>query len=150
MSGLGFRRARREDVAAIASLLSDDALGAGREDPADLAPYLEAFGRIDADPRNLLAVAERDGQVVGCLQLTFVPGLSNRGAEFALLQAVRVAAALRGQGAGRAFVAWAMDEARGRGCAAMELLTHNSRTDAQRFYRSLGFADSHRGMRRAL
>ena len=145
-----FRRARREDVPAIAALLADDALGAGREDASDSAPYLAAFHRIDADPRNLLAVAEIDGAVRGCLQMTFIPGLSNRGAEFALVQAVRVDDALRGQGVGQAFMAWAMDEARARGCAAMELFTHESRKDAQRFYARLGFAPSHVGMRRAL
>ncbi len=145
-----FRRARREDVPAIAALLADDALGAGRENPSDVAPYFAGFARIEADPSNLLAVAEIEGSVRGCLQLTFVPGLSNRGAEFALLQAVRIDASLRGQGVGQAFVEWAMDQARSAGCAAIELLTHASRTEAQRFYVRLGFAASHLGMRRPL
>ncbi len=86
----------------------------------------------------------------GCLQLTFLPGLSNRGAELALIRAVRVDAALRGRGVGQAFMTWAMDQARDRGCAAVELLTHRSRTDAQRFYARLGFEASHLGMKRAL
>jgi GNAT superfamily N-acetyltransferase len=47
-------------------------------------------------------------------------------------------------------IAWAMDEARRRGCSHIELFTHNSRLDAQRFYERLGFAKSHAGMRRAL
>lgn len=145
-----FRRAVREDVPTIAALLADDALGAGREELSDPVPYLAAFARIDADPRNLLAVAEIDGVVRGCLQMTFIPGLSNRGAQFALVQAVRVDAALRGQGVGQAFMVWAMDQARARGCAAIELFTHESRKDAQRFYARLGFAASHVGMRRAL
>ena len=145
-----FRRAVRADTSAIAQLLADDPLGSGREDPSDPAPYLAAFDRIDADPRTLLAVAEIDGAVLGCLQMTFIPGLSNKGAEFALVQAVRVDAALRGQGVGQAFMQWAMDEARARGCAAIELFTHNTRTDAQRFYDRLGFVASHVGMRRAL
>jgi ribosomal protein S18 acetylase RimI-like enzyme len=145
-----FRRAIREDVPAIAALLADDALGSGREDLSDPAPYLAAFDHIDADPRNLLAVAEIDGVVLGCLQMTFVPGLSNQGAEFALVQAVRVDASLRGRGVGQAFMQWAMDQARARGCAAIELFTHKTRTDAQRFYARLGFEPSHVGMRRAL
>jgi GNAT superfamily N-acetyltransferase len=150
MSTPTFRSARREDVPAIARLLADDALGAAREDPSDPAPYFAAFDRIDADPRNLLAVAEIDGGVLACLQMTFIPGLSNRGAEFALVQAVRVDASLRGRGVGQAFMHWAMDQARARGCAAMELFTHHTRTDAQSFYDRLGFAASHVGMRRAL
>ncbi|MDU6836230.1 MAG: GNAT family N-acetyltransferase, partial [Bradyrhizobium sp.] len=34
----------------------------------------------------------------------------------------------------------------GRGCNLVELMTHQSRTDAQRFYERLGFAKSHFGM----
>ena len=145
-----FRRARRLDSTPIARLLADDLLGADRERPNEARPYLAAFDRIDADPAQLLAVAEVRGRVVGCLQLTFIPGMSSQGAKFALLQAVRVAADVRGQGVGRAFIAWAMDEARNRGCSSIELLTHQTRADAQRFYESLGFTPSHIGMKRAL
>jgi ribosomal protein S18 acetylase RimI-like enzyme len=150
---VSLRRARREDVAAIVKLLADDHLGSGREVVSDPPQpgYFEAFEKVDADRRNLLAVAEdASGAVVGTLQLTFIPGLSNQGAELALIEAVRVASALRGQGLGRVMVGWAMDEARRRGCRNIELFTHNSRLDAQRFYESLGFAKSHSGMRRAL
>ena len=145
-----FRRARRLDVGPIARLLAEDVLGAGRERPNEARPYLAAFDRIDAEPAQLLAVAEIRGRVVGCLQLTFIPGLSNQGASFALLQGVRVEAAQRGQGVGQDFMAWAMEAARNHGCASIELLTHNTRTDAQRFYEQLGFTASHLGMKRAL
>jgi GNAT superfamily N-acetyltransferase len=151
--GLTIREARREEVGAIVRLLADDQLGSGREVVADppLPAYLEAFDKIAADPRNLLAVAEDEaGRVVGTLQLTFIPGLSNQGAELALIEAVRVDSGLRGQGLGAQMIAWAMDEARRRGCRNVELFTHNSRIDAQRFYERLGFEKSHAGMRRAL
>lgn len=145
--------ARREDVATIIRLLADDPLGAGREQVSDPPPssYFAAFEKIAADPRNLLMVA-RDGAgaVVGALQITFIPGLSNQGAELALLEAVRVDARLRGQGVGAGMVTWAMEEARRRGCRNMELMSHVSRGDAQRFYARLGFAASHVGMKRAL
>jgi GNAT superfamily N-acetyltransferase len=147
------RKARREDVAAIVRLLADDLLGAGREVVSDppLAAYFEAFAKIAADERNLLVVAEdAAGQVIGTLQMTFIPGLSNQGAEMALIEAVRVDSSLRGQGLGQALLGWALDEARRRGCRSVELFTHNSRVDAQRFYERLGFAKSHAGMRRAL
>lgn len=150
---LTIREARREDVAAIVRLLADDHLGRAREVASDppLPAYLAAFERVDADPRNLLAVAEdASGAVVGTLQMTIIPGLSNQGAELALIEAVRVDSALRGQGLGRELVEWAMDQARARGCKAVELFTHLSRVDAQRFYEGLGFEKSHAGMRRAL
>lgn len=143
-----FRPATAADVQAIVALLADDALGAGREDPSDLASYADAFARLDAN--TLLAVAEIEGEVRGTLQMTVIQGLSNRGGRFALIQAVRVASELRGQGVGAAFIAWAMDQARARGCSAIELFTHESRTAAQRFYARLGFAPSHVGMRRRL
>lgn len=150
---IGMRRARRDDVAAIVALLADDPMGGGRELVSDppAEGYLSAFERIEAEPRVLLAVAEDDaGAVVGTLQLTFIPGMSNRGGELALLSAVRIASGRRGQGLGGEMVAWALDEARRRGCGIIELLTHNSRVEAQRFYARLGFTPSHVGMRRRL
>ena len=147
------RQARREDVAAIVRLLADDDLGAEREVVADPPPpsYVEAFEKIDANPRALLAVAEdASGVVVGTLQMTFIAGLSNQGAELALVSAVRVDSSLRSQGLGEIMMRWAMDEARRRDCRHIELFTHLSRVDAQRFYERLGFVKSHAGMRRAL
>lgn len=39
-----------DDVAAIVAMLANDPLGATRESPGDLTPYLAAFAVIDADP----------------------------------------------------------------------------------------------------
>ena len=145
------RRARREDIPAIARLLADDHLGGAREDADDLPPYVAAFDRIEAESRELLAVAEdHAGAVVGTLQLTFIPGLSNQGAEMALLSAVRIHSRLRDRGLGSQMLSWAMDEARRRGCASMELLSHASREDARRFYERHGFEATHVGMKRGL
>jgi GNAT superfamily N-acetyltransferase len=44
------------------------------------------------------------------------------------------------------WVQWAVAEARSNGCVLVELLTHHTRVDAQRFYERLGFARSHVGM----
>lgn len=151
--GITPRPARREDVAAIVRLLADDRLGAGREVVSDppAGAYLAAFEQIAANPRTLLAVAEdATGVVVGTLELTFIPGLSNQGAEQALVSAVRIDASLRGRGFGAIMMQWAMEAARARGCRQIELLSHASRTDAHRFYERLGFAKSHVGMKRAL
>jgi GNAT superfamily N-acetyltransferase len=45
---------------------------------------------------------------------------------------------------------WAVEEARRRGCALVQLTTDKSRTEAHRFYQRLGFTASHEGMRLAL
>ena len=144
------RRARRADVAAIVGLIAADQLGATRDgvrDQADLDAYDRAFQAIDADPAHILIVADRAGEVVGTMQLSFLPGLARRGALRAQIEAVRVAASTRSSGLGAAMMAWAIDEARRRGCALVQLTTDKSRTDAHRFYQRLGFVASHEGMK---
>ena len=156
MSTLQFRRAVAEDLAAIVALLADDGLGRGREDSrVPINPrYIEAFAVIDADPNQLLVVAVDSagagGAVIGYLQLTFIPGLSRIGQWRGQIESVRVAAARRGQGVGRAMLAWAIDRCRMRGCGLVQLTTDKSRSDARRFYESLGFVASHEGMKLAL
>ena len=147
------RNARTQDVAAIVDLLAADQLGTTRDgvrDDADLAAYCAAFQAIDTDPAHLLLVAESAGEIVGTLQLSFLPGLARRGALRAQIEAVRVAGSVRGSGLGAAMMRWAIDEARRRGCAMVQLTSDKSRTDAHRFYSKLGFVASHEGMKLAL
>ena len=143
------RRTRREDVSAIVAMLADDHLGSARERLADPLPasYFEAFETVDRDPNFRLVVAETaEGRVVGCLQLCILPGLSSLGASRGLIEDVRVASDCRSRGIGELLVQWAVGEAKARGCKLVELLTHESRVDAQRFYKRLGFTASHVGM----
>lgn len=114
------------------------------------ATYWSAFEAIDADPRNELIVAEESGKVVGTCQLTFTPSLSRRGTERMTIEAVRVHTDLRGRGVGRAMMQWSLDRARERGCRLAQLTTDKRRTDAHRFYASLGFEPSHEGFKLAL
>jgi ribosomal protein S18 acetylase RimI-like enzyme len=143
------RPAQGNDVAAIVAMLADDALGRGRERLEDPLPpsYFQAFERVERDPNIQLVVAEGEGgEVVGCLQLCILPGLSSQGAWRGLIEDVRVASHCRSRGIGEQLVQWAVAEARGKGCKLVELLTHHTRVDAQRFYERLGFARSHVGM----
>lgn len=143
------RPACRSDVLAIVTMLADDALGRGRERIEDPLPqsYFDAFEAVSRDPNIQLMVADDgEGRVVGCLQLCILPGLSSQGASRALIEDVRVASELRSRGIGELLVQWAVTEAKARGCKLVELLTHQTRVDAQRFYKRLGFADSHVGM----
>ncbi len=145
MSETSLRRATVDDVPAIVALLADDETGAAREVPDDLGAYRRAFAAVDADASELLAVAERGGQVVGTLQVSFLPGLSRHGALRAQVEGVRVAAAARGSGVGGVMVRWAVDQARARGCVLVQLTTDKARTDAHRFYDRLGFVATHQG-----
>ncbi len=135
---------------AIVAMLADDALGATRESPDDLTPYRKAFQDIDADPNQFLAVADRDGEVVGTMQLTYMPGLSRKGGTRAQIEGVRVRSTERGTGLGSQLITWAVDQARERGCILVQLTTDTTRTDAHRFYEQLGFTASHLGFKLTL
>lgn len=152
MTDIAFRRATKDDIAAIVTMLADDPLGAAREDVSmPLAQaYVAAFRAIDADPNQYLAVATDDGAVVGTLQLTFIAGLSRKGALRGQIEAVRVAAGHRGEGLGRRLFEWAIEECRRRDCRTVQLTTDKSRADAHRFYDRLGFVASHIGYKLAL
>lgn len=148
-SSILIRRARREDVEAIVRMLADDRLGSGRERIEQPLPscYFRAFEAVDRDPHIQLVVAEDgDSAVVGCLELCILPGLSSQGASRGLIEDVRVATHCRSRGIGEKMVQWAIAEARARDCKLVELLTHHTRVDAQRFYKRLGFQPSHVGM----
>jgi GNAT superfamily N-acetyltransferase len=148
-----FRVATRADVPAVLALLEDDEISRGRKDtvPEDAdAALWRAFEAIDADPRNELIVADEGGAVIGTCQLTFTPSLSRGGAERMTIEAVRIRRDRRGAGVGQAMMAWALDRARDRGCGLAQLTTDRRRTDAHRFYESLGFVPSHVGMKRTL
>lgn len=148
-SSISIRRARRLDVEAIVRMLADDPLGSGRERIEEPLPsgYFQAFEAVDRDPHIQLVVAEdNDGAVVGCLELCILPGLSSQGASRGLIEDVRVATHCRNRGIGEKMVRWAIAEAGAKGCKLVELLTHHTRVDAQRFYKRLGFQPSHVGM----
>jgi hypothetical protein len=46
-------------------------------------------------------VAEIDGEVIGTMQLTFIPNLAFQGGKRMLIESVRVDSKLRGQGIGK-------------------------------------------------
>lgn len=146
---LQYRLATREDVPTIVRLLAEDELGAQRERFETSLPesYHTAFETIDADPNNELIVADMNGEIIGTLQLMFLPHLSHQGGTRAQIASVRVAERYRGQGIGTDMMKWALERARERGCYLMQLTSHNSRKDAHRFYEKLGFEKSNVGMK---
>lgn len=140
------RRATAADLPAIVGLLADDELGRTREG-GDEGVYAAAFAEIEADRNTLLYVLDLAGEVAGCAQLTLIPGLSHRGATRADIEGVRVAAGRRGGGLGRWLIEALVQVARQRGCRMVQLTSNRRRTEAHRFYESLGFEPSHVGFK---
>jgi GNAT superfamily N-acetyltransferase len=150
MSDLEIRPATAEDLPDIVAMLADDPLGAQRESPDDLTPYVTAFERLDQDPNQHLVVAARGSKVVGTLQLTVIPGLSRRGSTRSIIEGVRIHAEERGSGLGTQLIEWAVEESRRQDCQLVQLTSDATRTDAHRFYERLGFEASHLGFKLAL
>lgn len=143
------RDATTDDLPAIVAMYADDEFGGGREEPGEpLADaYLRAFAAIQADTRSRLVVAELDGELVGTLQLLFLPHLVTLGGERAQIEGVRVTSGRRGSGLGHQLIGWAVEQARERGCTQVQLTSNAARTDARRFYGSLGFTATHVGLK---
>jgi GNAT superfamily N-acetyltransferase len=149
MSDVIFRLAKRGDLPDIVRMLADDNLGSQRERYDDPLPesYIKAFEQIDADPNHELIVAEYDGEVIGTLQLMFLPSISAQGGLRAEVESVRVDSEYRGKGVGSEMMKWTIDRAKQRSAHVVQLTTHRSREDAHRFYERLGFKGSHLGMK---
>ncbi|MEV0891746.1 GNAT family N-acetyltransferase [Promicromonospora sp. NPDC050262] len=143
---LTFREAERDDLERIVELIADDAVAATRTGTYGAA-HVAGFEAVSASPDNELVVAEAGGEVIGVMQLTFIPGISRNGASRLLVEAVRVDKAQRGQGIGRRMMEHAHERGRERGCVLAQLTSDKQRPEAHRFYRNLGYAQSHEGFK---
>jgi len=143
------RPALPTDLEAIVAMLAADPLGKMREDYQVPLPdsYAIAFAAIDTDPNQELMVVEEADQVIGTLQLTFIPYLTYRGGIRAQIEAVRIHQEHRGKGIGEYLFRWAIKRAQERGAHLLQLTTDRQRPDAIRFYEKLGFCATHAGMK---
>lgn len=152
-SEISIRQARREDVQRVVSLIM---LGSATQTPTaqDAAAeaahpaYERAFDEVLASPDNTLFVAERAGDVVGTFQVTLIPGFVARGRKRAKFESIHVAPETRGMGIGAVMIAHGLAFAKEKGAELVELTSHKARTDAHRFYRKLGFDQSHEGFKK--
>lgn len=147
---LSFREAQHDDLPTIIAMLSDDTLGATRDGMHCLSVYTQALEAINAQAGNSVIVAIMEGEVVGVLQLTMIPGLSRGGMLRAQIESVRVSSRHRGQRLGKALFEHAIERARKAGCGLVQLTSDKQRTDALRFYEELGFVASHEGLKLSL
>jgi GNAT superfamily N-acetyltransferase len=152
MTELTFRDAVPADIATIVGLsYAGDARGKDTPplDPATLTDprYRAAFDEIAADPNHRLIVAERNGEIVGTIQISFIPGMPNFGMKRGLLENVHIRADQRGSGLGTEMVTWAIERCREAGCGLVQLTSNKLRLDAHRFYEKLGFTKSHEGFK---
>ncbi|WP_153978772.1 GNAT family N-acetyltransferase [Paenibacillus xylanilyticus] len=147
-----FRTATLTHLPAIVRLLADDEMGATRERFIDPLPneYVEAFAKIEQQIGNSIIIALDNNGVIGCLQLTIIPGIARLGTTRGQIEGVRIDRNYRGQGVGESLFQYAIHEAQSMGCELIQLTTDKKRKDAHRFYERLGFVASHDGMKLSL
>lgn len=150
---INYREAKKQDLTHIIKMLADDQLGNSREDSTMPInhQYLKAFEIIDTDPNNELIVLESDDSeapaIMGILQLTYIPYLTYKGSWRCLIEGVRIHQDYRGQGLGTKLFEWAIQRAKQKQCNIVQLTSNKTRTEAIRFYESLGFQASHEGFK---
>jgi len=118
--------------------------------PADKDDATSLFLRILAQPDRQLLVAEVGGHVVGTTDLLIVQNLTHGGAPWAIVENVVVDEAVRRCGVGSALITEMARLCEEAGCYKMQLLSNKHRTQAHRFYQSVGFEAVAEGFRRFL
>ena len=145
-----FRKAEESDIPNIVEMLADDELGSKREDYRDPLPksYYDAFQNILQDKNQELIILENFSKdIIGTLQLTFIPYLTYQGGLRAQIEAVRIHRKFRGKGFGKRIFKWAIERSVDNGAHLVQLTTDKLRPNSIEFYKSLGFRDSHIGMK---
>ncbi len=144
-----FRQALQSDLPNLVKMLADDQLGSKREDLSQPpnARYLSIYKIITEDQNNELIVAEINHEIVGMLQITFIPYLTHIGSWRCLIEGVRIHKLHRGKGLGAKLFNWAIGRAKEKGCSIVQLTSDKQRPDAIKFYQKVGFIASHEGLK---
>jgi GNAT superfamily N-acetyltransferase len=152
MEQLTYRAATEADLPFLNALIGEDEVAAARDPvrPDNAAQQQAAMRAIAADPNHELWIVEQEGEPVASFHLSYLPGVSRKGAWRGQVESVRVAAARRGQGVGEAMMRWAIARCKTRGCGVVQLTSDRTREGAHRFYERLGFVGSHTGFKLSL
>jgi GNAT superfamily N-acetyltransferase len=133
-TNLAVREVTPDDAPRVAALLSQLGYPASADEVTQRLTYWQP------DPMSLVLVAERNGQVVGCLSMHAIPYLERTG-WWARVESLVVDESVRGTGTGSALLAAAELTARQWGCLAVEITSLRTRDDAQAFYPRMGYSD---------
>ena len=137
MPSIEIRDADDHDLPGVLKLLAESGIDGGQSFTLDEAR--EHFARIRRWPNWRLLVAVIDGEIAGSYTLLIMDKLGKRGTPAGVVEDVAVLPSRQGQGIGRAMMEHARAECRRAGCYKLALSSNLKRTDAHRFYDSLGF-----------
>jgi ribosomal protein S18 acetylase RimI-like enzyme len=129
------RLATEEDAGDVARLMMGFRDWQGRKEPSD-ASIEQSVRRLMRDPNTEYLLG--GDPPAGVLQLRFRHSVWT-GTDDAHLEDLFVDESVRGSGLGRALVEAALERARRRGCARIELDANEANEPALMLYRSVGF-----------
>jgi GNAT superfamily N-acetyltransferase len=150
MADLTYRPATLADLPFMVGLIAADDVSAAQMDSGtdpNNTGYTAAMQAIAADPNQELYIVELAGNAIGTFQLTFLPGIMRQGMWRGLVESVHVTPSHRNHGYGKQMMRWAVERCRTHGCGMVQLTSNKQRLDAHRFYRTLGFEQSHEGFK---
>src|SRR5215471_20470951 len=137
MAELEIRDATDDDLTGVMRVLADSGIDGGHS--FTLEEAREHLAHIRSWPNfRLFAVLDGD-EVVGTYSLVIVDKLGKRGTPAGVVEDVAVSPSAQRKGVGRAMMAHAIEECRKAGCYKVALSSNLKRSDAHRFYESLGF-----------
>ncbi len=151
MLNFRIREAEASDINDLLFLIGEDEIGKKRESFDNLEQYERAFTEIlDSPMMEFYVMVSNENEIVACCQCMFLPHLSRKGGKRVQIESVRVRSKLRGQGLGTQLMEFVKEQALLRGCRILQLTTDKRRSQALRFYESLGLEASHIGLKMTL
>ncbi len=147
---IAVRNAVDKDIPRILELYNDlTSVVSTDEEETDTAAtdVQHVFNEIRNMPGHELLVAEENNSVIGSMVLLIVPNLSHGALPWAIIENMIVDRHYRRRGIGKLLMEYTINRARQAGCYKVQLLSNKKRTEAHRFYESLGFETSAYGFR---
>lgn len=149
MTEIYIRSAKQCDLPFIIQLLAEDPLGANREDSTmpPNALYLKAWDDISKSKNAEIFVVGDESKIIGVAQIDYLQYLTYQGGRRAQIEGVRIHKEYRNKGIGKKLFNFLIEKAKQQGCHLVQLSTDKTRPEALKFYESLGFVQSHIGMK---
>ncbi|WP_211442388.1 GNAT family N-acetyltransferase [Collimonas humicola] len=136
---LTVRQATPDDAETLVALLADMDEEPARDATLDADGARQIMGRMAAYPYFRAYLVFADDVAVGTFSILVFCSLTHEGTQQAVLDAVVVSRACRGQGIGSAMLDHAVRIAGEAGCYKIALSSNLKRMDAHRFYENFGF-----------
>ena len=133
------REAKTKDIPRILSLYQQLTLCGAAESPKNCKKYVPILQRIKRDTAQRLFVVEEKGEVIGTYVFILLHSLYDFGSPWAEIEYIVVDECYRGKGYGKRMMAHAEKLAQKAGCFELQFSSDARRTEAHKFYESLGY-----------